>query len=138
MKISRRKSLWTIIGGMFAPAVGESLAETRRYSFPPPPTNFASDAPESVKWVDIDPFWKQKEIASLQKIANGEFNKYQLKELENQRRHCSKHDAYTNSLKSVSEVYKIEMRNEETYKRMKESWKLSALDRIKELMGNEQ
>lgn len=136
MKISRRKSLWAIIGGIMAPSLANKTGTFGGRAFPPSPamSDYGYGEAKAEQTGAIDIFYKQRRISELQKIVNGQFNEWQNEQIERHKRSHLYQETHINSLKSTSDAYKARMAHNNHIKNLKENFKLEAAKELKRLL----
>lgn len=136
MKINRRMSIGTILGGIFSsPSVAKEMLETK---FPPSgeiaqtAPNLYADKPPSV--INHAQSIKNR-ISKLQKIINGELEPWQIDNLDMHIDQFERPRIHVASLKSISDTYKVYMLHNELIKLRRKSFIDDAIKELKQLMS---
>lgn len=136
--VNRRTALGTMIGGIAAaPTLTEQIEKSvavtiaRRKNIPTvPPAQMYEDRKDVGV---VDPFWREKRIAQLREEANGNLNKYQLRELERYKQ--TQKGSHIASYKSVSEACKAIMFTNLAEQNMRQEFIDVAMQGLKNLLA---
>lgn len=139
MKFSRRKAMGVATGALIAgpQAAKEAIMSNPGMPHPFPPSSLLSGDGATIQGTEatIDPYYIENRKNELLEIINGKFNDYHLNELHSVDQMGHRKQVEINSFKSISEVYKQEMRIKHEKEIYKKNWIRDAKKDLANLLG---